>query len=243
MSLTLTVKNLIGTNANILETVDGVRVSTDCLYPSFSTVNVYIVKKGNGYIVHDAGEAASCAWIHGRDYESVLKRFKKSASLYRCDFEENVFKVVAQSSEWLRSAVLSVANAAADAANAVVSKANLEKNINLEQMLEKVLKKAVFTKDYKKEYSYTGASGRSYKFDFAIEKPQSIILIGAVSPHANSINSKFAAFSDTEYSSSVHKHIVHSGDLRSSDKVLLSNVADLISIKDLSKNDAQQFLH
>jgi len=41
-----------------------------------------------------------------------------------------------------------------------------------------------------------GASGRTYEFDFAVSDAGHTVLIDAVTPYANSINSKYTAFSD-----------------------------------------------
>ena len=47
-----------------VETESGSRFTTHCLYPSFETVSVYVVRFGDGFNVHDDGGAVRSIWDH-----------------------------------------------------------------------------------------------------------------------------------------------------------------------------------
>lgn len=224
-------------------TPSGVRVQTHCLYPSFELVRVYVDKRGSSFLVHDGGEAAACAWAHGREYSLMAKSFEKSASKFDCSFEGNIIKSVAENEDWIRSSVIAVANAASDAANAVVSKIAPVQERGIERRVEILLSRATWRPHFVKHEVVIGASGKAHTFDFVIRTKARTTLIDTVVPHPSSVSAKFVAFSDTERSSQTEKYAVYDAELETADKVLLLNVADLISLRDLEKTDARAFLN
>lgn len=40
-------------------TLNGARIATHCLYPSFESVHVYVVKEGDAFTVHDGKDRKS----------------------------------------------------------------------------------------------------------------------------------------------------------------------------------------
>lgn len=225
------------------QTPAGARVQTHCLYPSFELVRVYVDRRGPSFLIHDGGEAAACAWAHGREYSLMTRVFEKSAAKFDCDFEANMIKVVAESEEWIHSSIIAVANAASDAANAVIAKIAPIQERGIERRLEVILSHASWRPHFVKHEVVVGASGKTHTFDFAIRTKLRTTLVDTIVPHPSSVSAKFVAFSDTERSASVEKYAVYDAELDTADKVLLLNVADLISIRDLEKTDARAFLN
>ena len=218
-------------------TDDGVRITTHCLYPSFEPVRVYIMKFGESYLVHDRGEAYGNAWLHGRDFRQVSKALERSATRFGCVIDgKQTIQSRASNSEWLLSSVLAVANAASDAAGSAVGKQHEARQTELLHRIERVLERSIQPSRWEKWVSVTGESGKAHRFDFRIESNGWFALIDAVSPHHNSVAAKYVAFSDTGSRQRVDKFAVFDRELDREDKVLLSNVADLIPYTELEKS-------
>lgn len=103
------------------ESESGARIPTHCLYPSFETVHVHIVRYGDGFKVHDGSGAFRCAWDHGRDAPMITRCLSREASRYHISVREGSLVADAPTIDWLGSAILSVCNASAAAANAAVA--------------------------------------------------------------------------------------------------------------------------
>lgn len=214
-----------------VETDRGLRVSTDCLYPSFSRVFVYVVKQGDSFLVHDNGEAAARVWEHGRDLRRPKQLWEKTASRFDCEVDNLVFKCVAQSSDWLAAAILSVANASAAAANTALERDHSVSEVTLVDRIEHALERNPKRPIFDRRTPILGKSGRTYEFEFSIKRAGAIVtLIDTVTPHHNSIAAKYVAFDDTERRPALQKFAVFERELDKADKVLLQNVADLIPI-------------
>src|SRR4051794_27825100 len=104
------------------ETDEGSRVTTHCLYPSFDQVNVFVVRIGEGFRIHDGGGAVRSAWLHGREESLVSRMLTKQATRYQIRVQDDSLIADAPSIEWLASAVLAVANASAAAAHAALDR-------------------------------------------------------------------------------------------------------------------------
>ncbi len=123
-----------------VETTEGARVVTHCLYPSFNPVEVYVVKYGDGYRVHDGGGADRAAWAHGRDELLIRKMLARYALRYHATAKEGVIVADAADTSWLMSAILAVANASAGAANATVERVIAAAEIDLVERVFGVLR-------------------------------------------------------------------------------------------------------
>lgn len=221
------------------ETERGTRVATQCLYPSFEQVHVFVVKLGDDFIVHDGGGAASVAWSHGADHTSVARSLGASARSYGCEFQKDEIRVVAGSVDWLWGAIASVANASADAARAAVGKIRIGYEINLIERTKSILDAAAWRPTTKLEVQHVGRSGKVHKFDLGVQHGTSVALIDAIVPHPNSIASKYLAFSDTETQPGLYKYALYDGELAREDKVLMGSVADLISYTAIAGTDGR----
>jgi hypothetical protein len=178
------------------ETHDGSRVATHCLYPSFEPVEVFVVRFGDGFSVHDGGGATRSAWMHGRDNALIGRMLTKQAQQYQIGVIDDALVASVPSIDWLSSAILAVANASAAAAHAALDRFVTATESVLKDKILKVLKAAVSQSTISIDYEVAGQS-KIHKFDFAVkESDDSILLLNAVAPHHISVSSKYVAFSD-----------------------------------------------
>jgi len=103
-------------------TLDGSRIATHCLYPSFESVHVYVVKEGGTFVVHDAKGAFNSAWGHARDEKIITAALDKEALRYHLRNDGNRLVTSDVPGDWLRPAILAVANASAAAATNAVAR-------------------------------------------------------------------------------------------------------------------------
>jgi hypothetical protein len=222
----------LGPFKGCMQTAEGLRVATDCLLPSFEQVHVYVVSFGGGYIVHDGAAAARSAWAHGVDHQAISADIAFAARAFSCSVKDNQISLTAASRDWLWSAIASVANASAEAARRSVGKAKPVKERSLIGRARRAIENGTPSASVLSEYPIAGSSGRQYKVDLGVVRREHLSLVEAVSAHPTSVAFKHQAFSDIDLGRRGNKFIVHSDDLGSADRVLLSNVADLISLSD-----------
>jgi hypothetical protein len=214
----------------------GTRVTTHCLYPSFEPVSVFIVSSKVGFEVHDNAGAVTSAWLHGRERAAIGKILAKSARIYGCDFDKDVISCRAFEEKGIYGAILSVANASADAARAAVGKEAAQSEESLVERTHGVLEQSPQKLELRKEFEYPGKSGKHYKFDIAAFRGDDLALFEIVLPHPYSIAAKYLAFSDTETRSGLYKYAIYDRALPPEDRALMSNVADLVSFASFVKS-------
>ena len=221
------------------ETPDGARILTHCLYPSFTPVPIYVVKFGDGFIVHDNGEAKATAWSHARDAAVATRYLNEQALKYGLKLEAGRLSVTVQTADWLTSAILAVANGAAMAAGQAVEHVARSAIVILQDAIQQALIGRFAASRVTSKPVRPGASGRSYEFDFAVSDAGHTILVDAVTPYANSINSKYTAFSDVGSLLEKRGLVVFDKPLEPSDKTLLSEVADVVPLTSLTDRIAR----
>ena len=150
------------------DTLEGARVPTHCLYPSFENVYVYVVKFGDNFRVHDGAGAYRNAWAHGRDSGTILRTISSEAerSKLMCMGESIVARDVGL--DWLQSAILTVANVSSAAANRVVSRFVQASDQALVEKIDHVLEVAVGRARVAREYLVRGKSDGNAGFDFPV---------------------------------------------------------------------------
>jgi hypothetical protein len=225
------------------DTLDGARVATHCLYPSFENVHIYVVKIGDDFRVHDGAGAYRNAWAHGRDSAMILRMLSAEASHFRlkCVNETIVSPDVPES--WLQGAILGVANASAAAANRIVSRIVQVSEEALIEKIAKTLTGIVTPTHIAREFTVRGRSGGERHFDFAIRDGDSYnLLINGVSPHHASINSKYVAFADAELERE-NKFAVFDRELETDDTALLQQVASIVPLAALPSGARRVLTH
>lgn len=236
------VHTAMGMFSGCQRTEDGLYVTTHCMYPSFEPVGVYVVGHGGGFIVHDKGEAARGSWMRGIESRGFKRIAKSSAALFGCEVNGVQITCEALSSDWLWSAITSVANASADAARAAMGKVRVVKEASLITKTKSILDAAKWKPETKLEYPFPGKSGKTHMFDLAVFSGGQTALIDAVVAHPNSIAAKYLALSDAEMQPGLFKYALYEGELEQHEKALLSNVADLINFKSLSGTNGKFLL-
>jgi hypothetical protein len=225
------------------ETPDGARVATHCLYPSFEAVHVYVAKVGDGYHVHDGRGAYETARLHGRDASFAMKAISDETAHFHLETSERSIVANVASSEWLESAILSVANASALAANRAIARSSAAAEVALVDRIEEMLSREFGAKSYKKNFNARGKSGKEHQFDFAVRDGfEFSLLISGVAPHPSSIAAKYVAFADTE-ADMESKFIVYDRPLETGDTALLQQVASIVPITSLSAGARRSLSH
>jgi hypothetical protein len=219
-----------------VETADGARVMTHCLYPSFDPVPVFVARVGDIYRVHDGGGAERTAWTHGRDDHLIARMLARHAARYQIEVVDGALVAEAQAIEWLLPAILTVANASASAAHAIVERSRLAGESALREKVDQVLSGAFDPAIVAREFVFTGRSGKEHRFDFAIRQPaRRLLLIDTVVPHHVSVSAKYVAFADTrlERGNGIEGFAVYDRALEAGDASLLQQVADLVPLRAL----------
>jgi hypothetical protein len=217
-------------------TADGARVTTHCLYPSFDPVVVFVARIGDTYRVHDGGGAERTAWTHGRDEHLIARMLARHADRHQIKIVDGALVAEAQSLEWLLSAILTVANASAGAANAIVERSRATVESALRDKVDHVLSKVFDANVVVREFPFTGRSGKEHHFDFAIRQPHHhLLLIDTVVPHHISVSAKYVAFADTrlDRGDGIERFAVYDRPLEAGDASLLQQVADLVPLPSL----------
>jgi hypothetical protein len=212
-------------------TGDGSRITTQCLYPSFEPVQVYVVGFGEGFKVHDGGGAVRSGWYHGKDGSLIHRAVARQAAFHQLSVVEDALVSEVPSRDWLVAAVLAVANASAAAAFSAIEHSAAASDDMLREQIYRILKEVVPPKRLTQYYEIIGRSGKRYKFDFALQRANdNLILVDAVSPHHVSIAAKYVAFSDTKSDENTvsGRFAVYDRPLESDDAELIKQVADLI---------------
>lgn len=237
------IRSAMATFATCEETSDGARIATHCLYPSYETAHVYVVRVGNHYRVHDGGEAFRSAWSHGRDEKAINRAITAEASRFHLSVLDN--RMVSQdvASEWIVAAVLSVSNASTRAANAVVARFVAAAEEALTDRINRTLTSIIPAARIAREFTVRGKSGGERRFDFAVRNDDEYgLLINGVSAHPASIAAKFVAFSDIDRPLGV-KFAVHDGQLEFDDTALMQQVASIVPLVRLNDGTRRALAH
>jgi hypothetical protein len=222
-------------------TLDGARVATHCLYPSFESVYVYVVKEGDGFLVHDGGGAFQAAWEHSRDEKTVRRSANLEAARYRLELDGDKLATRKVSAAWLASAILAVANASAAAANAAVARAIGVADEELVEKIDLVLSRAVPPNRIARRYVLKGDSGGERHFDFALKGEEGYdLLLSGVSSHHSSYSTKFVSFSDVPIDRT-KKLAIRDAILKSDVEVLLSKVATIVPFSSLLASSVRSY--
>lgn len=207
------------------ETENGAQIRTACVFPSFEPVFVYVVRLGDGFHIHDAGETMAVILSHGQDGAAAKRIILAECRRYDLEFNGRRISLKVDAPEWLETAIVAVANTVAMAARLASAVADRPTERELADILfnrlQPRLPKGVITR----EYAFQGASGRRYRFDLAVQQGGHLSLIQTVRANPNSINSKFVALADVPADEPVQKIAAHSGDLQAEDILLLQAVA------------------
>ena len=222
---------LLGEDDFCSETQDGLRILTHCLHPSFEQVAVYVRRWGpDGFIVHDAGDAITATLRHGRDDAAMQASLKRASIRFGLGLDSGVLTAKAPDVTWLRSAVLSVANASAMASTQAVEAVAVKQERALHEAILIEIKKVVPDHRISSGYHYRGVSGREWPVDFAVIGDGGPLLIKGITPHPNSISAGYTAFGDIGANDNVPRFAVHDRELSAENQALMRQVAVLMPL-------------
>jgi hypothetical protein len=208
---------------------NGATVVTHCMYPSFDPVHVSIVKIGDGYEISDGGGAMNAAWLHGRP--NISKILAKECSRFGIESRNGLAVVRIDNKDWLRSAIIAVANASAAAANLAIDNTSVVAEAELNERIYEKLTLILDKNSVGRDRTYTGISGKEWKYNFIAKSKNRIILINSVTPHHASINPKYVAFSDSPANDSdILRIAVHDRLLSTIETTLMQQVCTLMPI-------------
>jgi hypothetical protein len=210
----------------------GLKIVTQCLYPSAAPVFVHVGAWGDEYRVTDGGEAAEHALHLGRDKWAVEAGLRAARDRYSLRQEQAELFAMAPDQSWLPNVVAAVANGAAFAASVSADHDLHRQQKSLNEQISERLHKTVPEKYIAKGYEYRGRSGKLWELDFAVTSPIPI-LIKAVTPHHNSIASTYTALSDILREDN-RRFSVYNRRPHDDDAALLRQVAELVPVKGLA---------
>ncbi len=235
-----TIKDLLS-DWRVCEEREGqVIINTDCLYPSFEQAKVGITERRGLFEVSDIGGAVASVLSHGKEGKALDSALSEATRRHCLTRRGDCIVVSVESLDWLPAAILSVANASALAARtALIDEEQTAKEVlfdeidrslvSLSQEMVSIRKEFIVRRDYFAE----GRSGKRWKFDFAV-KANKQILIKTVSPHGNSVNANFVAFSDMEANADSINLCVYSKEPNAEDVRLLNQVASVVPLRGLA---------
>ncbi len=222
----------------------GLKVPTQCLYPSADVVFVHIAKFGDGYRVTDGGGISRCVLVHGRDSHALHSGLAEASNRHALRTEGGMLFADVSSVDWLPAAITAVANGASLAASIAVEHAVRRVERSLTTRIYAELTAVVPAQNIAKEYEYRGKSGKSWRIDYAVLRGERPLLVKAVTPHHNSISSNYTAFGDIG-TEDTQRFCVFHRKLDQMDAALLRQVASLVPIGSLGAGtrEALHLLH
>jgi len=222
--------------AACVETTEGSRLATHCLYPSFDPVHVFVAKVGEGFKVHDGSGAFRAAWLHGRDDLLIKRAIDAECKRFHAKRVEEAIAIEIESEDWLPSAILSVANASSLAAHTAVARITAAAETVLVDEIHSVASALFGLSNVDKEVDLRGKSGGKRRYDVVIHRRREhLLLINGVLPHHNSISSKYVSFSDTDVPRE-NRLAVHDRELGAGDIALLQQVSHIVPMLRLRKS-------
>jgi hypothetical protein len=219
------------------------------LFPSFEQVRIKISERRGLYEISDMSGAVSSVLSHGKEGKALETALKSSAKKYRVELRGGELWNGGIEAQWLPAAIFALSNASAEAAQRALHDEEVTASEVLIMEMDRSLVAAhedivALQKDFvvKRNFHSKGKSGKSWRFDFAVLAKQPI-LIKSVSPHGNSVNANFVAFSDIPEESENKKFCVYSREPSMDDMRLLNQVANVVPVGALRARVANAALH
>tara|TARA_R110002110_G_scaffold333142_1_gene544022 strand:+ start:981 stop:1730 length:750 start_codon:yes stop_codon:yes gene_type:complete len=220
---------------------DRVVVPTLNLYPSNSTVTVYVTGGGREVVVTDDGGAIDEILAHGlpvEDGKNLLRTYCKTNGLNNDG--RKIFTAPIPIAA-VTSAIALVANASSLAAFGALSKIKIKQRRDLGEALQLVLQQRFTKNQIRHEVPIPGESTKQYKFDTVIElgSDQKLIL-DTVVPESTAVNARIVSHMDVAHRKDIkiHQRIVYdqSDEWRSSDLKLLEMASTLVPFEMVTTN-------
>ena len=240
MTIVALVRDRLQAAFPIVETDEGFAVQTPVIYPSNSTVSVYVSGGETQCVVTDGAGAYRQAISHGAritDAELWLKSLLRNSELSATDKGVIVSpRIAIDDVPW---AVTLVARASARAAFHAVENHVKRSERDVAGTAFNALAATFGGPNVSRDVAYAGASNRSYRFDFSVPASGRPLLVDIVNPHPNSVNAKAVAHIDlSKLGSRMPKHAIvfdPKDDWDAADINLLKDAARLLPINNLGR--------
>ena len=225
------------------ETADGARILTHCLYPNFEQVAVYVQTHLDGYLVHDGGAGYDIAFDEGHNSTTMKGLMREFSALYGADTDDHRIFARALSPAWLPNAVMSVANASASAATALVT-GTTDDRVEDREFREKTyltLRDAFKEENVPRRVRRRGRTGKLHRFAFGVTHKGAIALVDTVVPNAISVAARFTSFSAVGGRKEYGAFLAYKRLLANEDSALLAEVADVVPLEALVASIEREF--
>lgn len=181
------------------ETVDGVLVATDCLYPSNGVVQVSVRSTGGRYLVSDEGGALREVSVAGADVGKSTTHFASAVRKQGLELEHGVIRSPFIAVESVPLAIVLVANASKELADHIFDTWRLPRVRNFKKLLRELLSVEFVSSGPVKENVLLGNSNKPHTFDNVISLTDGrTLVVDPVLKDANSINSRLVANLDVQ---------------------------------------------
>jgi len=207
----------------------GLRLATDCLYPSADVVFVHVAQFGGGFRITDGGGCARNVLVHAKDDQALRTGLEEARKRHGVTIEAGSLVAVVPDAEWLQAGILAVANGAALAASVAVDHTLRRTEKDLSLRIEEALGRVVAPHRIGKDVDWRGHSGKAWKIDFAVIDASRPLLVRPVSPHPASISAAYTAFGDIGPENS-SRFCVFGKTISHEDQTLLRQVSDLVPV-------------
>ena len=223
---------------------DEVVVPTTCVLPVFDSLYVHVKHLGDRYMVHDVGATLINIMENRQQLDVVDRIIRPICKIHDVDFKDWSISWECDDLEWVSNGIKAVAAAAVGSADLAFHESGLlERSACRDEPVAGRLADAIYAMlapsladaSISRKYQHCGKSGRRYEFDLAVKRSDQLTLIETVSPHDNSVSSKFVALADVPSESRVRKIAAHDNDLSEEDILLLRSVAAVASPDDLGR--------
>lgn len=216
----------------------GLKIATQCLYPSADTVYVHVANWGDGFRVTDGGGILESVLVHGRDMSSLEAGLKIAQNRHSLAIDGVQLVANVADKDWLPAAILAVANGSSLAASIALEYAVKKVEKTLVSIIEENLLSSVNEKYIAREYKYRGQSGKIWHIDFAVMKNENPILIKAVTPHHTSVASNYTAYGDIG-DNVIERFCVFKERPNDPDSSLLKQVSTLVPTKSIGEGTSK----
>lgn len=199
MSLIELVRSAMGSWPEPAQEGASVRVPTHCLYPSNSIVSVFVEGRET-FLVHDNAGALDEMEAATAVVPNAFRLIANVARPHGLRISDRGAIFAAQVTwEGLSAAVVTVANASADAAFNLLG-AHRPPRRDIRQALEHILEQD-FPSLWQREVRIIGASNKPHRFDYVVRlRNDRQLLLDTVVPEASSINAAVVAHLDVRQS-------------------------------------------
>jgi hypothetical protein len=178
------------------EQSDGVRITTHCLYPSHSYVQVFVRGGMDTFVVSDEGAALREIEAAGAEVKNFDRLLRQAVTKQGLKVANGAISSPYCKADELAVAITLVANASCDAADWLFSHTKVKRHRNFKVMLRALLEEKF---DHLSQDTIVGKSNKPHRFEHLISLPNGKrIVVDPVFHDPGSINARVLANLDVK---------------------------------------------